>query len=574
MIEEKLYEHIDIPAIEYFGKVIARKEFIENVYLWAKVFKKLEVKEDEIVVYYGPFMPDVCYMIFALNMIGACPYFLKLAIGSKALEEEAKECRIAIVFDQMWENVKGEFTKDKYEKVIIAKITDAMPTPKKQIVSVMTKIGKKSQIPSGKKYISVPNARELGKDYNGEIKAPFVSNRNAFITSSSGTTVGGIVKGVVATNETVLTQLSISDASGTQYFKGERCLNHFPPTAAISLNLLFFIPLFRGMTVVMDPRVEEKDFYNQLTKLHVNSACSTGSAWEAFFNRLERERAKGKEFDFSYVTSWVVGGEGTDSKKFKKWQSIMLDLGSERGLASGYGSSEIFASACAEAVNARYDFSKPIMSVGIPFAGITFGVFDEEGIEQGYNQKGELWIQSKSIMKGYYNKPELTSKTKVDGWIHTGDLAEIDENGFVYIWGRVKDTTLLPDGRKIYLFDIAHRIKEKNYIDDAIVLEKPIKQDSISLVAHIVWDKSVKEDEKVSYLKELVECVEQYEPGVELIAFAIHDMMLPYSPTTLKKDKNRMMNQLDGFVRIVDDQIQKIRFVENGYGLYEIEKST
>ncbi len=59
-------------------------------------------------------MPDVCYMIFALNMIGACPYFLKLAISSKALEEEAKECRIAIVFDQMWENVKGEFTKDKY----------------------------------------------------------------------------------------------------------------------------------------------------------------------------------------------------------------------------------------------------------------------------------------------------------------------------------------------------------------------------------------------------------------------------------------------------------------------------
>ncbi|WP_081669957.1 class I adenylate-forming enzyme family protein [Butyrivibrio sp. AE3006] len=573
-MEKKLNEHTDIPAIEYFGKVISRKEFIENVYLWAKAFRNLGVKEDEIVAYYGPFMPDVCYMIFALNMIGACPYFLKLAISSKVLEEEAKECRIAIVFDQMWENVKGGFTKDKYEKVIIARITDAMPTPKKQIVSVMTKIRKKTQIPRGEKYISVSDAKELGKGYNGEIKAPFVSNRNAFITSSSGTTVGGIVKGVVATNETVLTQLSISDASGTQFFKGERCLNHFPPTAATSLNLLFSVPLYRGMTVVMDPRVEEKDFYNQITKLHVNAACSTGSAWEAFFNRLEKERAKGKEFDFSYVKCWVVGGEGTDSKKFQKWQNIMHELGSDRGLASGYGSSELFASACSESVNARYDFSKPIMSVGIPMAGITVGVFDEEGKELGYNQKGELWIRSKSVMKCYYNKPELTAKTKVDGWIHTGDLAEIDENGFVYILGRVKDTTLLPDGRKIYLFDIAHRIKEKNYIDDAIVLEKPIKQDSISLVAHIVWEKSVKEDEKVAYLKALVECVEQYEPGVELIAFAIHDVMLPYSPTTLKKDKNRMMNQLDGFVWIVDDQIQKIRFVENGYGLYEIEKST
>lgn len=128
IIEEKLYQYIDIPALEYFGRKISRKEFIDNVYLWARAFKNLGVKEDEIVAYYGLFMPDVCFMILALNMIGACPYFLKLAITPEALAEETKDCKIAIVFDQMWENVKGEFTKDKYEKVIIARITDAMGT--------------------------------------------------------------------------------------------------------------------------------------------------------------------------------------------------------------------------------------------------------------------------------------------------------------------------------------------------------------------------------------------------------------------------------------------------------------
>lgn len=56
VIEESLYKHIDIPAIEYFGRVVSRKDFIDNVYLWAKVFKKLGVKEDEVVAYYGPFM--------------------------------------------------------------------------------------------------------------------------------------------------------------------------------------------------------------------------------------------------------------------------------------------------------------------------------------------------------------------------------------------------------------------------------------------------------------------------------------------------------------------------------------
>jgi long-subunit acyl-CoA synthetase (AMP-forming) len=112
----------------------------------------------------------------------------------------------------------------------------------------------------------------------------------------------------------------------------------------------------------------------------------------------------------------------------------MKKAGSDRGVASAYGASEIFASACSEFVNARYDFSKTIMSVGIPFAGIVVGVFDNEGNELPYDQRGELWIKSRSMMKGYYNKPELTAKTKVDGWIHTGDLAEIDKKGFVYIW--------------------------------------------------------------------------------------------------------------------------------------------
>lgn len=537
VIEKSLHKHIDIPAMEYFGRVISRKEFIDNVYLWAKAFKALGVRENEIVAFYGPFMPDICYMTLALNHIGACPYFLKLAISPEALAEETAECKIAIVFDKMWEKVKGEFTKERFETVIVAKITDAMSAPKKQIVSALSGLKGKTKIPKEKKYLSIREARKLAGGYDGELRADFVRERNTFITSSSGTTVGGVVKGVVATNESVLTQLSMADASGCQYFKGERCLNHFPPTAATSLNILFLLPLYRGMTIVIDPRVSEKDFYRQLTKYHVNAVCSTGSAWEAFFNRLDAEIRRGRCFDFSYIKSWVVGGEGTDSKKFIRWQEILRKTGSDRGLASAYGSSEVFASACSECEHVRYDFSKPIMSIGIPFAGLNVGVFDQNGNELGYNQRGELRIKSNSIMKGYYNKPELTAKTKVNGWICTGDLAEIDEKGFVYIWGRLKDTVGTPDGRIIYLFDIANRIKEKEYIDDAIVIDKSTDPESVTLVAHIVWDESVIEKDKVDYISEIDRNIKEYEPAVDLCAYAEHEGMLPYSPTTLKKTK-------------------------------------
>ncbi len=569
MIEESLYKHIDIPAIEYFGRRISRKEFIENVYLWAKAFKQLGVKENEVVAYYGPFMPDVCYMIFALNIIGACPYFLKLAISAEALSEETKECRIAIVFDQMWENVKDEFIKDRFKNVIIVSITDSMPALKKKLVSLLSIFKSKVNVPRDK-YLSVIDAYRLANSFEGEVRAPFVPKRSAFITSSSGTTVGGIVKGTVATNESTISQLYMAMVSGTQYHPGDRCLCNFPPTASTALNCLFFMALHRGMTVMIDPRVSEKDFYNQILKYKPSIALTTGSMWEAFFNRVDKQVQKGRKIDFSFAKGWTIGGEGTDNKKFRHWKDVMFKAGG-KSIYSGYGSSELFSAVSVETVKVRYDFSKTIMSVGIPYAGITLGVFDDNGKELGYNQRGALRVRSRSAMKGYYNKPDITAQTIVDGWICTGDLAEIDENGFVYIWGRVKDKIKLRDAREVYLFDISNKIKEKDFIDDAIVLEKRVGDESVNLVAHIVWDKNVKKTDIIDYLQEINESIRQFEPAINLCAYSVHDTMLPYSPTTLKKDKNKMAEQTEGFIQVINGEVKSIQFIKDKNDYYSMK---
>lgn len=565
VIEEKLLEYKDIPAIEYFGRVISRSEFIEMVYTWARAFKALGVRENEVIPYYGPFFPDVGAMAFALNMIGACPYFLKLAISPAALAEETKESRFAIVFNDMWENVCAEFSKDRFEKVIVVTVTDAMPAPKKQIVSLLGKLKRDKntpRIPNGGKYLRLEAAKKYADRFRGEVRTPFVPDRPAFITSSSGTTVGGVVKGCVATNESTVAQLLMGDAAEAQYNPGDRCLNHFPPTASTSLNSLFLIPLSRGSTVVMDPRVSEEDFYNQITKYHPTLIIHTGSAWEAFFSRIDHEIKQGKKYDFSFAKGWIVGGgEGTDVKKLLKWKRIMTAANAPDVLASAYGASELFSAAISEQPYARSSFEKQIMSVGIPYVGIVVCVFDKEGNELGYNQRGELWIKSKTAMKGYYKKPELTAHTKVNGWIHTGDLAEIDENGFVYIWGRVKDTVNLPDGREVHLFDIANKIKENDCIDGAIVLPMPTEDGSFNLVAHIVWDRPLNEQEKVECLTTLNKAVEETFPeGIRIAAWAEHDGMLPYSPTTLKKDKNKLSKQTSGYVQVVNEKLQTVNF--------------
>ena len=572
VIEEKLLEYYDIPAIEYFGKVFSRQEFIDLCYTWARTFRAMGVEENEVVPVYGPFVPDICAMVFGLNMIGACPYFLKLAISKEALAEETKDSKIAVVYDGMWQNVAEEFSKDKFKNVIVATVTADMPSPKKQIVSFLNKIQamkNRSEIPDEKKYIWADKARDIANYYSGNVKVPFKADRPTFITSSSGTTVGGVVKGTVATNESTISQLYMGENSDTQFFAGDRCLNHFPPTASTSLNLLFLMALYSGETILLDPRVSENDFYNQLTKLKPNQALHTGSAWEAFFNRVEKEMKQGKKFDFSYAKGWTVGGEGTDVSKFKKWNEIMKNSNSQNPLFIGYGSSEVFSAAAASNLNAESYYSKQIMSVGMPYAGITMGVFDKNGNELSYNHRGELRIKSKSAMKEYYNKPELTAQTKVDGRILTGDLAEIDENGFIYIWGRVKDSIKLSDGQELHLFDVANKLKENDFIDDAIVLSMPTEENDSNLVAHIVWTDNVLEEEKKEYIRVMNEQLSAFLPNeVKVSAYSFHDVMLPYSPTTLKKDKNRMSKQTTGYIQVIDGQVNSIEYILNKNGKY------
>ena len=574
VIEEKLIEYYDVPALEYFKKQISREDFRNDVYMWARTFRAMGVEPNEIVPFYGPFFPDICEMCLALNMIGACPYFLKLAISPQALEEETRDAKVAIVFDGMWTNVAHEFSKDKFKKVIVATATDAMPNPKKEIVSFLSYIQSKknkTSIPKEKKYLWIDDIREIGEYYTGETKVPFEPNRSAFITSSSGTTVGGLVKGTVATNESTISQLYMGDISGLHYYPGEKCLNHFPPTASTSLNILYLFPLYKGMTVLVDPRVSKKDFYRQVTTFLPNVVVTTGNQWEEFFNQVYEEMKSGKKFDFSCAKEWAIGGEGTEINKFKFWNEIMKKCHATNLLFNGYGSSELFSATAVETNESRNDYSKPILSVGIPYAGLNMGVFDKDGNELSYNQRGELWTKSQSAMKEYYGKPELTQQVKQNGWIHTGDLSEIDPVGRIYIWGRLNDTLKVDDNTELYLFDIAQQIKSFEFIDDAIVLSMPLSDNKLNVVAHIVINSEYKDKNIDKLLEQINEKLLIYLPeNVSLGAYRIYDTMLPYSPTTMKKDKNKMSKETNNYVQIVNNKLCNVSFFDNNDGTYEM----
>ena len=137
--------------------------------------------------------------------------------------------------------------------------------------------------------------------------------------------------------------------------------------------------------------------------------------------------------------------------------------------SNGYGLTE---TSSLSTMNAGEDYVKKPDSVGPPVPVVTVKVVDPDGTELPVGSVGELWIKGPNVVKGYWGKPEATALTFSDGWLHTGDVARLDEENFVYIVDRAKDM-LIRGGENIYCVEIEGVLYEHPAVADAAVIGVP-----------------------------------------------------------------------------------------------------
>jgi long-subunit acyl-CoA synthetase (AMP-forming) len=195
-----------------------------------------------------------------------------------------------------------------------------------------------------------------------------------------------------------------------------------------------------------------------------------------------------------------MGGEGCTPETLRNINNLLRGCGSPIGLTSGYGLSETFSVATLDYQVGVFDkdYSMPVVSVGYPFPGVRVGIFDEQGHELGYGQRGEIWVKTPAMTTGYLNNETATAQAFHGEWLRTADLGEMNEQGMLYVYGRMVNHIVAPGGEKVYLFDIANELRKDPAVKDCLVCTLHTDSQRPRLVAHlIVSDDNKEQDEQI-----------------------------------------------------------------------------
>ena len=449
-------------TIYYYGAKITVKKFIERIDECANAFAALGVKKGDTVSLLSASTPESIAALYALNKIGATLNAIDPRMDVKSISRMIRKSgsSVLIAIDIAYPKVAKILPEIKQKHIIIQSAGTSLPMIKK----IALKIAVRSSIPYGKCGIMSWETFIKGAKNAVAEEAPYEGDATVAITYTGGTT--GFPKGVMLTNDSINAVAFNFAHAGIVYEKGQRFLGIMPIFSSYGLVCGLHMPLSMGLELALIPKFLPLKMGEYMKKYKPEHMIATPAFYEILIDSEEM-----KDFDLSFVLTLGSGGDSMNAGLEAKMKTFMETHNIRYPLAQGYGMSEVSAAATF-CVNDRY---KP-GSVGIPCVATVIGIFDPEtGEELGYNTPGEVCITGDTMMKGYYNNEAETNhvmRKHADGkiWIHSGDIGTIDEDGFVYIQGRVKRMITRFDGHKVFPVTIESFIGEHELVHSCSVI--------------------------------------------------------------------------------------------------------
>ena len=529
-------QHLNEPALEYFGRKITYADLFVNIKKTAAAFRAIGLKKGDIATVVSVMTPEIIYAFYAADLIGATLNLVDPRYSVEGIHDYITEVdsHLLICLSVTYDRCVQAAKRTHVERILVVSPADSLSLP--------MAIGYKLKNPDKNHYSSnVIHWKDFIAGGQGQSTAadPVDPMDHACVVVHTGGTTGS-PKGVMLTDRNFNT---IAKQFKTYEFlchRGQTLMNIMPPFIAYGFACGIHLPLTLGIKVVIIPNADASKLGSLVLKYKPQHMFGVPTHYQQL---ATDPRLKNK--DLSFIRMYAAGGDAISVGAEENVNEFLAAHNVEFPMAKGYGMTEVSSAATAAAAS----ITKP-GSAGIPLVDTIVSVFEPgTAKELPIGEQGEICICSESIMKGYYHKPEETAAVKQvhpDGrtWVHTGDVGYIDEDGFVFVGSRIKRLIIRPDGFKVFPSMIENAISHHPAVRQCSVVgcvAKDHPQGRLPFV-FVVLDPAAA-DKKRQILRELRQlCVEELPEYVQPVAYKFISEM-PLTPVG-KVDYRKLEEQI------------------------------
>jgi len=404
-------------------------------------------------------------LMAGLTVVNINPLYTARELEHLLVDSQTKSILILENFAHVLADV---IDKTVIGKVILTGVGDRLSLVKGMLVNTVLRHVKK-QVPS----FTLNNTIKFNQVITtGErlILAPVAINNQdlAFLQYTGGTT--GPSKGVMLTHRNLIANIEQSNAATKPiYEQGQQLIVTAIPLYhifALTSNCLTMMAFGGTSLLITNPR-DMPGFVKEIAKYPFTAISGVNTLFNGLLNTPGFS-----DIDFSYLKATAAGGMAVQRPVAEQWHQV---TGNQ--ILVGYGLTE-----CSPMVTCSpYNQQAYNDTIGLPAPSTDVKLVDIEGNEVPFGEPGEMLVKGPQVMKGYFNRPDATAETLIDGWLATGDIATMDENGFFKIVDRKKDMIIV-SGFNVF----------PNEIEEVMVMHEGVLEAAVVGVPHDASGEMVK----------------------------------------------------------------------------------
>jgi len=451
--------HPDRPALLFFGKPTTYRELVDQVQRAAAGLAALGVRKGDRVAIMLPNSPQCVISYYAALWLGAVVVMVNPLYTPRELRAQLADsgARHIIVLDIMYPKVAEVRADTAIERIVVTGLQEYLPFPLNWLLPL--------QLRRQGQAVRVPDASHITR-WQGLLShppagkpAPVSAKEDlAALQYTGGTT--GTPKGAMLTHFNLYANC-VQIAAWLSEFKEEpyRVLGALPFFHVYGLTTVLNFTIFRGGTMILVPRFEINQVLQLIQRHRPHIFPGAPTMYVALLNH-----PKVKQADLRSIAACISGAAPLPVEVQTRFEELTGGR-----MVEGYGLTE--ASPVTHA-NPFWGHRK-VGSVGLPWPDTACRIVNPDtGEDVPVGQEGELLVRGPQVMKGYWNRPEETSMALRDGWLWTGDIARMDEDGYFYIVDRKKDV-IIAGGFNIYPREVEEVLFMHPAVQEAAVVGVP-----------------------------------------------------------------------------------------------------